>query len=61
MALSVSDYREIIRLTKEIKEEERELAEGYLQDRKFLKADKILAKHDENYMPPEVKEAISNN
>ena len=41
-------------------EEKGVVAEGYLQDRKFLKADKILAKHDENYMPPEVKEAISN-
>ena len=42
-------------------EEKGVVAEGYLQDRKFLKADKILAKHDENYMPPEVKEAISDN
>ena len=31
------------------------VAEGFLQDRNFLKAKKILAKHDENYMPPEVK------
>ena len=31
------------------------VAEGYLQDRSYLKAVKILAKHDENYMPPEVK------
>ena len=42
-------------------EEKGVVAEVYLQDRKFLKADKILAKHDENYMPPEVKEAISDN
>ena len=42
-------------------EEKGVVAEGYLQDRKFLEADKILAKHDENYMPPEVKEAISDN
>ena len=34
------------------------VAEGYLEDRKYLKAEKILAKHDENYMPPEVKEAM---
>ena len=34
------------------------VAEGYLKDRNFFKADKILAKHDENYMPPEVKEAL---
>ena len=34
------------------------VAEGYLKDRNFLLATKILAKHDENYMPPEVKEAL---
>ena len=34
------------------------VAEGFLKDRGFLIADKILAKHDENYMPPEVKEAL---
>ena len=37
------------------------VAEGYLEDRKYLKAEKILAKHDENYMPPEVKEAMQGN
>ena len=31
------------------------VAEGYLKDRSFFEATKILAKHDENYMPPEVK------
>ena len=34
------------------------VAEGYLKDRKFFSATKILAKHDENYMPPEVKAAL---
>jgi len=34
------------------------VAEGFLKDRSFLVADKILAKHDENYMPPEVIEAL---
>ena len=34
------------------------VAEGFLKDQSFLIADKILAKHDENYMPPEVKEAL---
>jgi len=34
------------------------VAEGYLKDRRFFEASKILAKHDENYMPPEVKEAL---
>ena len=34
------------------------VAEGYLNDRNFFSATKILAKHDENYMPPEVKAAM---
>jgi cytochrome c-type biogenesis protein CcmE len=34
------------------------VAEGYLKDRNFFEAYKILAKHDENYMPPEVKAAL---
>ena len=34
------------------------VVEGSLKDRNYLVATKILAKHDENYMPPEVKEAI---
>ena len=34
------------------------VAEGYLKDKNFFIASKILAKHDENYMPPEVKAAL---
>ena len=34
------------------------VAEGFLKDKNFFQATKILAKHDENYMPPEVKEAL---
>tara|TARA_Y100000389_G_scaffold42455_1_gene37169 strand:- start:144 stop:563 length:420 start_codon:yes stop_codon:yes gene_type:complete len=34
------------------------VAEGYLKDKNFFIATKILAKHDENYMPPEVKAAL---
>ena len=34
------------------------VAEGFLKDRNYFIANKILAKHDENYMPPEVKNAI---
>ncbi len=34
------------------------VAEGVLRDRNFFSASKILAKHDENYMPPEVKKAL---
>ena len=40
------------------KEEKGVVAEGYLRDKNFFIANKILAKHDENYMPPEVKEAL---
>ena len=39
-------------------EEKGVVAEGYLKDRNFLVAKKILAKHDENYMPPEVKASL---
>ena len=34
------------------------VAEGYLKDKSFFLATKILAKHDENYMPPEVKAGL---
>ena len=39
-------------------EEKGVVAEGYIKDRSFFIASKILAKHDENYMPPEVKKAL---
>jgi len=39
-------------------EEKGVVAEGFLKDRNYFTATKILAKHDENYMPPEVKSAI---
>tara|TARA_Y100000992_G_C21215173_1_gene467504 strand:+ start:191 stop:610 length:420 start_codon:yes stop_codon:yes gene_type:complete len=37
------------------------VAEGFLRDKSLFFATKILAKHDENYMPPEVKEALKEN
>ena len=37
------------------------VAEGFLKDRSLFLATKILAKHDENYMPPEVKAALKEN
>ena len=37
------------------------VAEGKLRDRKYFVADKILAKHDENYMPPEVSKALEKS
>ena len=36
------------------------VAEGFLKDKNYFSAIKILAKHDENYMPPEVKKAIGD-
>ena len=37
------------------------VAEGVLNDRNFFSASKILAKHDENYMPPELKDMMKKN
>ena len=36
------------------------VAEGKLRDKKYFVADTILAKHDENYMPPEVSKALND-
>jgi|TARA_X000001036_G_C20610724_1_gene778880 cytochrome c-type biogenesis protein CcmE len=37
------------------------IAEGFLKDKKYFIAERILAKHDENYMPPELKEVLEKN
>tara|TARA_B100001063_G_C16690802_1_gene516944 strand:- start:715 stop:1143 length:429 start_codon:yes stop_codon:yes gene_type:complete len=42
-------------------EEKGVVAEGRLQDKSFFIADRILAKHDENYMPPELKDMMKKN
>jgi cytochrome c-type biogenesis protein CcmE len=42
-------------------EEKGVVAEGKLQDKTFFIADRILAKHDENYMPPELKDMMKTN
>ena len=42
-------------------EEKGVIAEGKLKDKNFFVADRILAKHDENYMPPETKNFLDNN
>ena len=42
-------------------EEKGVVAEGKLQDKTFFIADRILAKHDENYMPPELKDIMKEN
>ena len=39
-------------------EEKGVVAEGIMKDKNYFIADKILAKHDENYMPPEVKKSL---
>ena len=36
------------------------VAEGLLKDKKYFIAEKIIAKHDENYMPPEVSDILKN-
>ena len=41
-------------------EEKGVVAEGFLKDQNFFVADKILAKHDENYMPSEVSKSLGN-
>ena len=47
-----------VTVTNLFEEEKGVVAEGFLNDKKFLVADKILAKHDENYMPPEIKKSL---
>ena len=42
-------------------EERGAVVEGKLNDKKYLIADRILAKHDENYMPPQMKEILKKN
>tara|TARA_E500000178_G_scaffold9776_1_gene9500 strand:- start:361 stop:789 length:429 start_codon:yes stop_codon:yes gene_type:complete len=42
-------------------EEKGVVAEGKLQDKSFFIADRILAKHDENYMPPELQSIMNKN
>ncbi|MFL2889976.1 MAG: cytochrome c maturation protein CcmE [Pelagibacteraceae bacterium] len=42
-------------------EEKGVIAEGKLADKKYFIANKILAKHDENYMPPELKNIMKKN
>ena len=42
-------------------EERGAVVEGKLSDKNYLIADRILAKHDENYMPPQMKEILKKN
>ena len=60
----ITDFKNEINVTYKgaipnlFEEEKGVVAEGFLKDRNFFMATKILAKHDENYMPPEVKAAL---
>ena len=64
---TITDFKNDINVTYSgilpnlFEEETGVVAEGFIKDRKFFVAKKILAKHDENYMPPEVKKALENN
>ena len=42
-------------------EERGAVVEGKLSDKKYLIAERILAKHDENYMPPQMKKILEKN
>ena len=63
----ITDFKNEIKVTFSgsvpnlFEEEKGVVAEGYLRDWNFFNANKILAKHDENYMPPEVKKALKGN
>ena len=63
----ITDFKNEIRVSYSgiipnlFEEEKGVVAEGFIKDRKFFIAKKILAKHDENYMPPEVKKALETN
>ena len=60
----ITDFKNEIKVTFSgsvpnlFEEEKGVVAEGFLKDRNYFIANKILAKHDENYMPPEVKESL---
>ena len=60
----ITDFKNDIKVTYSgvvpnlFEEEKGVVAEGFIQDRKYFVAKKILAKHDENYMPPEVKKSL---
>ncbi len=63
----ITDYKNELRISYSgtvpnlFSEEKGVVAEGKLQDKQFFIADRILAKHDENYMPPELRGLIKQN
>ena len=64
---TITDFRNEIKVSYSgtvpnlFSEEKGVVAEGKLQDKKYFIADRILAKHDENYMPPELKNIMNKN
>ena len=63
----ITDFKNEIQITYSgvvpnlFSEERGAVVEGKLNDKKYLIADRILAKHDENYMPPQMKEILKEN
>ena len=61
LIIHITDFKNEIQVTFDgslpnlFSEEKGVIAQGMLKDKEFFIADKVLAKHDENYMPPEIK------
>ena len=62
----LTDYKNEINVTYSgtipnlFSEEKGVVAEGILKDKNYFIANKILAKHDENYMPPKVNSSLDS-
>ena len=62
----LTDYKNEINVTYSgtipnlFSEEKGVVAEGTLKDKNYFIANKILAKHDENYMPPKVNNSLDS-
>jgi cytochrome c-type biogenesis protein CcmE len=62
----LTDYKNEINVTYSgtipnlFSEEKGVVAEGTLKDKNYFIASKILAKHDENYMPPKVNNSLDS-
>jgi len=63
----VTDYNESIRITYQgilpdlFKEGQGTVIEGILLEKKYVKANRVYAKHDENYMPESIKKELEKN
>ena len=62
----LTDYKNEINVTYSgtipnlFSEEKGVVAEGTLKDKNYFIANKILAKHDENYMPPKINNSLDS-